>query len=173
MQESKVGYSGIAQATHWLSALLILTMIPLGLVMTGIESDSGQKSLYQVHVGLGLVVLVLTVTRLVTLVFKRWPAPPTGMSSLHEKAFHAVHVLIYVVLVGSLATGMGMLIFSGITPFPSAVVPAAIEDIPPRFIHHFLGIALIPLLLIHIAGVLLHQLRRGETLSRMGVRWFG
>ena len=68
MQESKAGYSGIAQATHWLSALLILTMIPLGLIMTGIESDSGQQSLYQVHVGLGLVVLVLTATRLVTLV---------------------------------------------------------------------------------------------------------
>ncbi len=71
MNETVAAYGRVTQISHWLSALLILAMIPIGLIMTRIEAGSGQDSLYRTHVAPGLVILALTGIRLGALVFKR------------------------------------------------------------------------------------------------------
>ena len=147
-------------------------MIPIGLIMTRIEAGPGQDSLYRTHVALGLVVLALTGIRLGALVLTRWPGPPPGLSSIRRVAFGGVHVLLYVVLIGMIVTGAGMLLLSGLAPTPAGVVPGEIKDVPPRSAHHLLAIVFIVLLVMHVAGVLEHQLRTGDVLSRMGIGWF-
>ena len=92
------GYNRVAQVTHWASALLILGMLGLGLAMTRIGEGGAQDSLYNAHVGIGLVTLALTAVRLVALVAHRWPSPPPGLSSANERAFIGTHVLLYVLL---------------------------------------------------------------------------
>ena len=170
MTASRTTYSGVAQAIHWISALLIVTMIGLGLVMTRIDADTAQQALYRAHVTIGLAVLALTAIRLAWLVFHRWPAPPPSLASVQAKLFIGNHVLLYLVLIVMLSSGVGMLALSGL-PSPLGVVPADIEDVPPRLIHDILSKVFIGLLVMHILGVLEYQLHKGDTLSRMGIRW--
>ena len=172
MMGKGAGYSRVAQVTHWASALLILSMLCIGLAMTRIGEGGTQDSLYNAHVGIGLATLALTAVRLVALVVHQWPAPPPGLSSANERAFIGTHVLLYVLLVSLLASGIAMLALSGIALVPGSVVPADIENVPPRMAHDVLSKVFIALLLVHVAGVVRYQVGKGDTLGRMGVPWF-
>ena len=172
MSKSAPGYNRISQVTHWASALLILGMLGIGLAMTRIGEGEVQEVLYNAHVGAGLVTLALTAVRLVALVVHRWPSPPPGLSPANERAFIGTHVLLYALLVVLLASGMGTLALSGLSLVPGSIVPADIENVPPRMAHHVLSKVFIALLLVHVTGVVRYQLGKGDTLGRMGVSWF-
>ena len=68
-------------------------------------------------------------------------------------------------------TGVGTLLLGGRALFPGGLFPAEIWDVPPREAHHLLSILLIVLLVVHVAGVLDYQVRKGDALSRIGVGW--
>jgi cytochrome b561 len=172
MSKSAQSYNRIAQITHWTSALLILGMLGVGLAMTRIGEGEAQESLYNAHVGMGLGTLALTAVRLVALAVHRWPSPPPGLSPANERAFIGTHVLLYALLVALLASGIGMLALSGVALVPGSIVPADIENVPPRMVHDVLSKVFIALLLVHVAGVVRYQLGKGDTLGRMGVHWF-
>ena len=172
MSKSAPGYNRISQLTHWASALLILGMLGMGLAMTRIGEGEAQEVLYNAHVGAGLVTLALTAVRLVALVAHRWPSPPPGLSPANERAFMGTHVLLYALLVVLLASGIGTLALSGLSLVPGSIVPADIENVPPRMAHDLLSKVFIALLLVHVTGVVRYQLGKGDTLGRMGVPWF-
>ncbi len=172
MGGSPVEYDRIAQIVHWASALLILGMLGMGLAMTRIDEGEAQDTLYNAHVGLGLGTLALTAVRLVALAVHRRPSPPPGLSRVNERAFTGTHVLLYVLLIALLASGIGMLALSGIALAPGSIVPADIENVPPRMVHNVLSKVFIALLVVHVVGVVRYQLGKGDTLGRMGVPWF-
>ncbi|MYA49847.1 MAG: hypothetical protein F4185_08095 [Chloroflexi bacterium] len=172
MGKSAEAYNRITQITHWASALLILGMLGMGLAMTRIGEGGTQEALYNAHVGMGLGTLALTAVRLVALAVHRWPSPPPGLSRVNERAFTGTHVLLYVLLIALLASGIGMLALSGVALAPGSIVPADIENVPPRMAHDVLSKVFIALLLVHVAGVVRYQLGKGDTLGRMGVPWF-
>ena len=172
MRERGTAYNRVAQLTHWASALLILGMLGVGLTMTRIGEGETQEALYNAHVGMGLGTLALTAVRLAALAVRRWPPPPPGLSRANERAFIGTHVLLYVLLVALLATGAAMLALSGVSLIPGGVVPAEIEHAPPRMAHDALSKVFIGLLLVHVAGVVHYQLRKGDALGRMGAPWF-
>ena len=171
MSESVSGYNRITQVTHWVSALLILGMLGIGLAMTRIGEGGVQESLYNVHVGIGLGTLALTAIRLVALVVHRWPSPPPGLSPANERALIGTHVLLYTLLIALLASGIGTLALSGLSLAPGSIVPADIENVPSRMAHDLLSKVFIALLLVHVVGVVRYQLGKGDTLGRMGVPW--
>lgn len=172
MGKSAEGYNRITQITHWASALLILGMLGMGLAMTRIGEGGAQEALYNAHVGMGLGTLSLTAVRLVVLAVHRWPSPPPGLSRVNERAFTGTHILLYVLLIALLASGIGMLALSGMALVPGSIVPADIENVPPRMAHDVLSKVFIVLLLVHVVGVVRYQLGKGDTLWRMGVPWF-
>lgn len=173
MNQTKVSYDRITQGLHWISAILIIIMIILGLTMTRIGESSTQVLMYRTHVGFGLIVLVLTAIRLIWLFIHRWPPVPPGLSKLRELAFKWNHILLYIVLIPLLLSGIGMLVLSGIGIIPSNVTPGAIKDVPPRMFHHYAAIVFTFLLLMHLVGVLQYQFKKGDVFSRMGIKWLG
>ena len=172
MSTSAPGYNRLSQLTHWASALLVLGMLGMGLAMTRIGEGGVQESLYNAHVGASLATLALTAVRLVALAVHRWPSPPPGLSPANGRAFIGTHVLLYALLIALLASGIGTLALSGLSLVPGSIVPADIENVPPRMAHHVLSKVFIALLLVHVAGVVRYQLGKGDTLGRMGVPWF-
>jgi cytochrome b561 len=166
-------YDRGAQLFHWLSALLIIGMAVGGAVMVRLPAESALKvTMYQSHVAVGLLVLLLTAGRLVWLfVGSKRPLPPP-MPQWEKLAFIWNHRLLYVVLIALLFSGVGMLLLSDLGLSPTAVSPDAIMDVAPRDGHSLFSKLFLALFVMHLGGVAFYQLKRGDTLSRMGVTWF-
>ena len=57
-------YSLTARALHWITAVLILTMLPLGMVIAAKWSGPLKDQLYDLHRSIGAVIIPLMVIRL-------------------------------------------------------------------------------------------------------------
>ncbi|MEM7354392.1 MAG: cytochrome b/b6 domain-containing protein [Acidobacteriota bacterium] len=170
--ERPAAYGRTTQALHWISALLLIGMAATGAVMTRLPEGVAQLRLYRLHVGLGLVVLGLTLGRLAWRLRDPWPSPPPGMPPWREQAFKWNHILLYVVIVVMLASGVAMLLSSGFGLWPGTVSPEGIQNVPPKNAHVVASKVFMALFVMHVAGVGLYQLKKGDTFSRMGLTWF-
>ena len=170
-------YAAASRWLHWLTALLLLAVIPAGIWIGFFEpADEGFKlRLYNLHESLGVLVFVLVLLRIV----QRWrqppPALPDDVPALMRFAAHATHIGLYALLVlmpltGFLATnawGFPLSLF-GLLPIPSPL--GKDEAIAPVLsLLHLCGAVAIGLLILgHLAGVVHHTfVRRDGLLRRM------
>ena len=102
-------YSAVAVALHWVIALCILSMIPMGWWMTAaIEQPGSQAAAYrvfQLHKSIGFLILALTLVRIVWRLTHRPPALPEGMKRWEVFAAHATHAAFYALMLGLPLTG--------------------------------------------------------------------
>ncbi|WP_395945643.1 cytochrome b/b6 domain-containing protein [Brevundimonas sp.] len=102
-------YSAVAIALHWVIALCILSMIPMGWWMTAaIERPDSQALAYrvfQIHKSIGFLILALTVVRIVWRLTHRPPALPAGMKRWEAFAANTTHVAFYVLMLALPLTG--------------------------------------------------------------------
>ena len=109
MSQARTRYSSVAIALHWAIALLILSMIPMGLWMTSaIESPDSQALAYrvfQIHKSIGFLILALTAVRIVWRLTHRPPALPGTMKRWEAFAAGATHVAFYALLLALPLTG--------------------------------------------------------------------
>lgn len=169
MKGSAEKYGRLAQWLHWLSAILIIVLWPIGFSMVRMPNSSAQMTLYQVHVSIGLLVALLTIIRAVWHFMDDRPAAPDGLTSFNRKLFQWTHNLLYVVLFILAVSGMAMLLSNNLGLLPGNISPAAIVDGPPRVAHAIVSKVFMLLLVAHLAGVVRHQLTKGNTLARMGI----
>lgn len=156
-------------ALHWLSALLIVGLVTAGFVLSDLPADSQTRLLMsRMHTLGGLTLMVLTVTRLV---FRaRGPAPaPLPLPDLHRRGVGLVHALLYVVL---FAIGASGLVTGATSAWPEYLrgglsEAPALEALASRQAHEALVFALLALVLLHVGGVMVQQLRQGRILRRM------
>lgn len=163
-------YSKGAQIMHWLSALLIIILWPLGMVMTRMEEGSGQKQLYKVHIAIGLLVLLIALLRIVWRVVNQSPNAPTGLSSVQVRTYKIAHIFQYIILLSLTLSGLGMILVAGFGLFVGDFPFEALEGIPPQSIHRISSRIFIVLLVMHLGGVIRHQLTNGNVMTRMGIR---
>ncbi|HCO56031.1 MAG TPA: cytochrome B, partial [Pelagibacterium sp.] len=57
-------YGTIAIVVHWVTALLVLALIVLGLNAADADTDATKRALLIPHIALGLTVLALTIFRI-------------------------------------------------------------------------------------------------------------
>ena len=73
-------YSAVAIALHWLIAIAILSMIPMGWWMSEAINEPGSQALayrvFQIHKSVGFLILALTALRLVWRLTHRTPGMP-------------------------------------------------------------------------------------------------
>lgn len=109
MSHVNARYSPVAIALHWVIALLILSMIPMGLWMTAaIERPDSQALAYrvfQIHKSIGFLILALTVVRIGWRLTHRPPSLPGGMKRWETFAAGATHVAFYTLLLALPLTG--------------------------------------------------------------------
>ena len=165
-------YGGVAIAFHWLSAVLILLMIFVGMNLDDVEDPGTRLTLLRTHVATGLVVLALTLLRLLWRLADRTPGPPAGMSGFEWRAARTAHVVLYVLLVAILASGVTTVVVSGavdaLLGAPGAALPRDFSEIAAREVHGTLAWSFTGLLLVHIAAALYHHwIRRDDALRRM------
>ena len=167
VQSTDTRYGTVARGLHWISAALVLILVPLGLAMTRI-GDGDNTTLYRIHVALGLLVALLTIIRVAWRVIEPSPTPPP-MSPWRRALYLANHYALYIGLFALATTGIAVLLSNDLTPFPTEVVAAEVEDVRAGDAHFVLALIYSGLFLMHIAGVLSYQRTKADVLSRMGL----
>lgn len=160
---------------HWVTVLLVLVMIPVGLTMIQEIPRPVQDRLFILHKGLGPVVLVVVILRLFWRMFHAPPPLPEDISMLQRHAAATVHALLYVFLLI-----MGV---SGYVRVTTGGFPIEFLDylgIPPLFtkaeevaevakaIHATAIVGLLILIGLHVAAAAYHGIvRRDGVILRM------
>jgi cytochrome b561 len=179
-------YGSVAITLHWLTVAIILVTIPIGIATALIEFASQKSShvahfitvhahlLLTMHASLGLLILLLTLTRLSWRIFDRRPGKPLGQPHWQALIARATHWLLYGFLVVLPASGISLIILSGAIPVLLGTVPGSLPHFSKfllSLVHSLAAFTLIGLIAIHFGAVLYHQFyKRDRLLARMGVK---
>jgi cytochrome b561 len=176
-------YDPVAVTLHWLIALAIITMIPVGFFMEDFPI-SIRFDTYNLHKSIGLTVLALSIFRLIWRLMNPPPPLPEGMKK-HEKLLaHAAHWLLYFLMVAMPLSGWLMVsaerkyptvfFFMGEAPFipmPVGMDPKATHEFF-YYTHEYLAFGAVALIALHVAAALKHHyLDKDTILSRMLPVW--
>lgn len=155
---------------HWLTALLVLVLFVVGyLAARVIDFGSPLKQpLFQLHAVLGYTLLVLTLVRLFLRLRTPQPAPPEEMAGPQLVLYRAVHGLLYLSLLLMAVTGPGILWQSGLGLSPLFDPHGLVFDVLAAVVHVNYKWVFAGLIAVHILGVVVHQVTKGDALSRMG-----
>lgn len=156
----------ITRLFHWLVVLLVLIQIPVGIAMIVPVLDQRTVDvLYIIHKGLGAVLLVVILMRVLWRLTHRPPPMPGHWPPLERRIASVTHGLIYVLMVVVPVSGYVRVIGDG---FPIELldwlgVPPLLSDMPAAasvasLVHRFAVFALVGLVAVHIAEALRHQL---------------
>lgn len=178
MTPAATRYSKVAIALHWAIALLILSLIAFGFLMT--QDWMPQRFvIYQWHKSFGIVVLLLSAFRLIWRLTHKAPPLPDGMKSWEVFAAKLTHVGFYVLMIGVPLLGWAMVSASRLPienelfyliPLPDMPGVPATEAVEARLKSlHEIGAKLILLLFVlHVGGALKHHfIAKDGTLARM------
>jgi cytochrome b561 len=176
-------YPLIWRFLHWVIAILVLAMLPLGFWMAS-RGEAGlwgalTNTLYNSHKTIGFLVLWLMVLRLVFKLTISPPSYPPQMPALIRRLANGTHHLMYVLLFAITLLG-----WAGVTAFPalSIVGGLALPGMPliPESqalakllfkIHGWLAIVLSILVVVHIAGALKHRfIDKDGVFDRMSLK---
>ena len=170
-----MGYDTVSRVFHWLTVALVVVMVGAGLVMTQEVPRPVQNALFALHKSLGPFVLLVVCLRLGWRAFHRAPPLPAGVSGAQAGAAHAVHGLLYLLLLVLPVSGYVFVTAGG---YPIELFRAL--GIPPLFgknegvshvaenVHQAAAFLLIGLVLLHVAAALYHRLVLGDgILARM------
>ena len=158
-------YGRLAATFHWVAAALILLMLGSGFAATW----GGLPVALQLHLPAGIALLVLTVARIVWALRDRRPPLPAGTPPWQAMVARTTHILLYVVPLGLVVSGMGMVIISDAAAAIFAGDPLPDFDALLLRVPHGLGARLLlALLALHIGAALYHQwVLRDRLLARM------
>ncbi len=166
-------YTRTAKALHWLIALMIFAVFPLGLYMHDLKLSPVKLQLYSYHKWAGMTVLLLVIVRLLWRITHRPPA--LSLPRLQQIASNAVHHLLYVLMFAiplsgwlmSSAKGFQTVLF-GILPLPDLLAKDKVLGHTLENVHQSLNYLLLLLVAVHIAAALKHHfIDRDQVLTRM------
>ncbi len=181
---SQTTYGTVTKIFHWLTALLILTVIPLGAIANRLPYETNEQlalkaQLFSFHKTLGVIIFVVALGRIL------WALTQTKPGGLHPDRkgetmlAELVHWLLYLSLVAVPLTGwIQHAATSGFAPLLLPIgqdlplVPKS-ESVSELFasLHWIWSKIMVAAVLLHIAGALKHQIvDKDATLRRM---WFG
>jgi cytochrome b561 len=168
-------YTVTARVLHWVTASLVLLMLPLGLVIANDWGGPLQDQLYDLHRSIGALIIPIVLARVVY----RWthpPAPlPDDIPALQQFAANVTHWALYGLLIVQPFVG-----WIGTSAYRATIVVFGLFELPPiwpedrafsdrvLFVHGLIGLTIAVLLAAHIGAALHHHfVRRDGILMRM------
>ncbi|MFO1189639.1 MAG: cytochrome b [Alphaproteobacteria bacterium] len=171
-------YSPLQKVLHWLTAILVIILIPLGIKMVerynAVDFDAVTTRLYNSHKLLGALVLFITALRLIVRLTRGVPAPERSLGPMLRLAATSTHLALYGLLiivpilgwVGAAAYDLRSLPFG--LSLPAIVAPD--KDLAGSVVvwHAVGAITLGGLALLHFGAGLMHFfVRKDGVLQRM------
>ncbi len=167
-------YTALAQALHWLTAILVLAVLPLAWIATSLPASPAKGFYFQLHKSVGITIFAIVAIRIL---WRAWhPAPPEvyvprGLALLGR----INHWLLYLVFLLMPVSGFVMSAAAGNTtqyfflfPIPPFMEKnKAVSDLADQI--HVVGqYAVYALVALHVLATAWHLIaRRDALLDRM------
>tara|TARA_R110000868_G_scaffold42158_21_gene143101 strand:+ start:10413 stop:10940 length:528 start_codon:yes stop_codon:yes gene_type:complete len=165
-------YSGVAKSLHWIIMVLVLLMLYGGFTSESLPKED-RLGFFQTHAGLGLVILVLMLSRFVWRLSHPAPALPGDLPRWQQVASKATHHGLYLLVI--LQPILGLLIVSSSKFNLKAFGVLGLQVAPNETIHeigetlHGLNAWIITALIgLHVVAALYHHfILKDNVLKRM------
>ncbi|HID82283.1 MAG TPA: cytochrome b [Chromatiales bacterium] len=165
LKNTGTSYGLIAILFHWVMAVMIFVLFPLGIYMTSLDYyDRWYRISFSWHESIGMLVLMLLIFRL----FWRWlnqkPDPHVEMSRWQSFAANVAHWLFYVFIFVvclsgyfiSTAEGQGINIWDFVTVPAVSSFESGFSD-KAGVVHWYAALMLIALACVHTLAALYHH----------------
>ncbi len=169
------GYTLVARVLHWVTAILVLLQLPLGIVIANQWGGPLQDLLYGGHKSIGALIIPLIVARLTYRLTHRPPPLPGDIPRVQRLAAQVTHWALYALLIVQPLLG-----WMGTSAYPAPVPVFGLFDLPPLLapnralseqllsVHRLVGFTIAALAALHIGAALFHHfVRRDRVLLRM------
>jgi len=168
-------YTMTARVLHWVTAALVLTTIPLGVVIANEWGGPAQDFLYNVHKSIGVTLFPLVLVRLIYRLSHPPPPLPDDIPAIQRLAAHATHWALYLLLLVQPIIGYIMtsaypapVPFFGLFELPLLWPPDRALSDALTLVHRNLGILIAVVAAMHIGAALFHHfVRKDRVLMRM------
>ncbi|GAA4642052.1 hypothetical protein GCM10023115_03410 [Pontixanthobacter gangjinensis] len=169
-------YGRVSRILHWTTAILFISLFPIGMFASMIPEDTWfRNQYYVVHKTIGVLVFALLLVRLVWNRRSKRPDLDPSLKPTERKWAHRVHILLYVMLIAMPVTGYVMTSFHG---FPTYFFAWELDPLWGKsdayiiwgtFHKYLLPYLLYIILGAHILGALKHHFidRHSGALKRM------
>lgn len=154
-------FNATARILHWLMASMVLTMIFVGLGM--MTSLRWRPWLLDLHIPLGIAILLLVIIRLINRLSFSVPKMPVSMSNFQSRAAAGLHWLLYGMMMALPLTGWAQLSAGGflVKILPGVNLPPILPQSPFLFAfmhdaHKVLAWTFFLMIIGHLSAALLH-----------------
>lgn len=179
-------YSLAARWFHWVTALLMFTVIPLGWIFGAFKTKPDHPDSYvapfpgtpadyaSAHMSVGLILFAIVALRILYRVFNPPPRLPGRMAGAEKALAHLTHWLLYAILIIMPVSGYLMaagdkppVVFLGLIDVPKLPLSPS-QGFAAAVVHVLTQFAVYALIGLHLAGTAWHLfVRRDDLLSRM------
>jgi cytochrome b561 len=170
-----MGYSATARALHWITAAIVVALIPGGIFMANAEPGPAQDLAFNLHRSFGVLLLPLVLIRF-GYRLKNPPPPLPRDIPLRQRAIaHAVHGILYALLIIQPLVG-----WIATSAYRAPITVFWLFELPPIWpqdrafsealfgLHKAFGILIALLATAHVLAALYHHfVRRDDVLMRM------
>lgn len=175
LKNSSLRYGSLSIGIHWLMLLLFVAVYGAVELPELFEKGSNPREMLMTwHFMLGMLVFVLVWLRLAARLSGPTPTITPELPKLQQLAATALHLALYLLMIGMPLTGWLMLSAAGKPiPFFGLELPALIGENKAlakqiKEVHEFVGTTGYYLIGLHLAAALYHHyLRHDNTLMRM------
>lgn len=173
-RDSLTSYGAVTKALHWSMALLILSLIAMGMGMTSLPNSPLKGTVYTFHKSLGVIVLGLLVFRIYWRLTNPTPPLPADLPLWQQGAARLNHLFLYIYMTAMALSGtlMSLLGSKGINWFGLFQLSLPYENLEWGQQLHSVHVTLTnyawPFLSLHIAIAFYHHWgRKDNILMRM------
>ena len=176
LKDSSSGFGLVTILLHWVCAILILFLFGLGIYMRGLDYYSTWYHRGpELHISLGLFVLLLMSLRVCWRAFNQTPLPLEGINSRTQLAAKIIKILLYIFTFVICITGYFITTADGqaasffnLAHFPAIIELGAHNVDRAGLLHKYLSWGIVGIATLHGAAALFHHIvKRDKTLVRM------
>jgi cytochrome b561 len=158
------GYGTVAKTLHWLILSLLVVQFMIAWTMPDIEKDTRPDMLINLHLSMGIAILLLAGVRALWRFIHPVPLLVDGMPAWQHRSAQATHALLYALVIiiplmgwaNASARGWTIDLF-GIGRLPPLVPKGTALGTELGGAHAFLSTVLLVLVGLHVAAALYHH----------------
>jgi cytochrome b561 len=172
MRTERDGFSGLQRVLHWLMAVMVLTMLFIGVSMVSTLKPRF-LTLIAIHKPLGIAILASAALRLAVRSRLGAPPLPDDLPRIQALAAKLSHFMLYALLIAMPLVGWGMLSAGGypVVLYGSLHLPEILPHDDQlhatlRMTHTVLAYVFFATILLHVAAALFHALIRRDGVFR-------